>query len=322
MSTLQLAFMGTPDFAVPALRALREAGHRIAAVYTQPPRPAGRGKSVRRSAVHEEALRWGFEVRTPARLRADTEAQAAFAALDLDAAVIAAYGLLLPASMLAAPRRGCLNIHASLLPRWRGAAPIQAAILAGDTQSGVTIMQMEAGLDTGPMLRTGTVPITSSTTAQSLHDALAPLGARLILDVLANPPAPRAQPTDGVTYAPKLAREDGRLDWSEPAAAIDRRIRAMHPWPGAFTLLNGVALKLLAAEVASSGAAAAVFGTIVPRTIAPGTIAPGTILDDNLLVATGAGTLRITRLQMPGGKPLAATAFLRGHALPPGTRFG
>ena len=307
MTGLKLAFMGTPAFAVPALRALHEAGHQIAAIYTQPPRPAGRGKSVRRSAVHEEALRLGFEVRTPARLRAEPEAQAAFAALDFDAAVVAAYGLLLPASMLAMPRRGCLNIHASLLPRWRGAAPIQAAILAGDTQSGVTIMQMEAGLDTGPMLRAGTAPITASTNAQSLHDALARLGARLIVDVLANPPAPRAQPTDGITYAPKLAREDGRLDWSEPAASLDRRIRAMHPWPGAFTLLDGRTLKVLAAEIAAPNAASG---------------APGTILDDTLLVAAGTGALRITRLQMPGGKPLDAQAFLRGHPLPPGTRLG
>ena len=309
---LRLAFMGTPDFAVPALRALHEAGHRIAAVYTQPPRPAGRGNPVRRSAVHTEALRLHLEVRTPARLRADPEVQAAFAALDLDAAVVAAYGLLLPASMLAAPRRGCLNIHASLLPRWRGAAPIQAAILAGDTQSGVTIMQMEAGLDTGPMLCTGEVPLTSSTTAQSLHDVLAPLGARLILDVLANPPAPRPQPLDSVTVAPKLVREDGRLDWSKPAAVLDRQIRAMHSWPGAFTLLDGAALKVLAAEIAASVGAGG----------APHTVAPGTILDENLLVATGVGALRITSLQMPGGKPLEAVAFLRGHALPPKTRFG
>ena len=307
MTGLKLAFMGTPAFAVPALRALHDAGHKIAAVYTQPPRPAGRGNAVRRSAVHEQALRLAFDVRTPARLRADPEAQAAFAALDLDAAVVAAYGLLLPASMLAMPRRGCLNIHASLLPRWRGAAPIQAAILAGDTQSGVTIMQMEAGLDTGPMLCAGTVPITAATTAQSLHDALAPLGARLVVDVLANPPVPRAQPADGVTYAPKLGREDGRLDWSEPATSIDRRIRAMHPWPGAFTLLAGRTLKVLAAEITAHGTAG---GT------------PGTILDDTLLVAAGTGALRITRLQMPGGKPLEAKAFLRGHPLPPGTRLG
>ena len=302
----RLAFMGTPAFAVPALRALHEAGHDIVAVYTQPARAAGRGQAVRVSEVEAEAGRIGLTVRTPARLRGDAEAQAAFAALDLDAAVVAAYGLILPPAMLSAPRLGCLNIHASLLPRWRGASPIQAAILAGDTQSGVTIMRMEAGLDTGPMLLSEAVPITPATTGQSLHDALSPLGARLILEALRHPPDPRPQPEDGVTLAPKLGRGDGRLAWSQPARALDRRIRAMHPWPGAATMLNGRLLKVVAASPEAGEALDS---------------PAGTILDDRLLVATGAGVLRITRLQLPGRAVLDADAFLRGHPLPPGTRL-
>src|SRR3954452_6034212 len=198
---MRLAFMGSPDFAVPALRAIHGAGHTIAAVYCQPARPAGRGQAVRRCPVHVVADELGLMVRTPARLRTDPEAQAAFAALDLDVAVVAAYGLILPQPMLDAPRRGCLNVHASLLPRWRGAGPIQAAVLAGDAETGVTIMQMEAGLDTGPMLLREAVPIGPETTAVTLHDALAELGARLILRVLAEDPVPVPQPEEGVTYA-------------------------------------------------------------------------------------------------------------------------
>ena len=324
MTALRLAFMGTPAFAVPALRALHEAGHDIACVYTQPPRPAGRGQAVRVSAVQAEAERLALPVRTPRRLRHDGEAQAAFAALALDIAVVAAYGLILPPAILSAPRRGCLNIHASLLPRWRGAAPIQAAILAGDAQSGVTIMQMEEGLDTGPMLRAGTVAITPQTTGQSLHDALAPLGAALLLETLAQagpqpgaqPGAQRgaqpgadpvAQPEAGATYAPRLTREDGRLDWSQSAAALDRRIRALHPWPGSFTTLDGQTLKIAASMPEADAAHAA---------------APGTLLDDRLTVATGAGVLRILRLQLPGRAMLEADAFLRGHRVAPGTRLG
>ena len=307
MTRLRLAFMGTPDFATPALRALHQAGHEIACVYTQPPRPAGRGQAVRLSPVHMEAERLGFPVRTPRRLRHETEAQAEFAALGLDLAVVAAYGLILPPQILSAPRRGCLNIHASLLPRWRGAAPIQAAILAGDAQSGVTIMQMEEGLDTGPMLLSGRVPITPQTTGQSLHDALAPLGAQLLIEALEQPGTPAAQPEEGVTYAAKLSREDGRLDWSEPASALDRRIRAMHPWPGAFTLLDGQTLKIAAAT---------------PDPDAGHAAKPGTILDERLAVATGGGILRITRLQMPGRAMLDAEAFLRGRRLPAGQQLG
>jgi methionyl-tRNA formyltransferase len=298
---VRLAFMGSPDFAVPALRALHGAGHEIAAVYCQPPRPAGRGHAVRRCPVHVAADALGLPVRTPARLRGDAAAQAAFAALDLDAAVVAAYGLILPPPMLAAPRLGCLNIHASLLPRWRGAAPIQAAILAGDRESGVTIMQMDAGLDTGPMLLSESVPITDTTTAAGLHDTLAALGARLILRALAERPPAVPQPQAGATYAPKLTRADGHLDWTQDAAALARRVRALNPWPGTYALLDGTPLKILAA---------------VPE---PGTGAPGTVLDEALLVATGAGALRLLRVQAPGRAPLDAAAFLRGRRIPPGT---
>jgi len=300
---MRLAFMGTPEFAVPALRALHAAGHDIAAVYCQPPRPAGRGQAVRRCAVQVAADALGLEVRTPPTLKRDPAAQASFAALGLDAAVVAAYGLLLPEPMLAAPRRGCLNLHASLLPRWRGAAPIQAAILAGDAATGVTIMQMEAGLDTGPMLLAASLPITDTATAAVLHDELAALGADLILRALAEHPAPVPQPAEGVTYAAKLTREDGRLDWTQDAAALARRVRALNPWPGTFFTLAGAPYKVLAA------------------TVADGSGAPGTVLDEALLVATGTGALRLTRLQAPGRAPLPADAFLRGRLVPAGTRL-
>src|SRR5690349_4248001 len=227
---MRLAFMGSPDFAVPALRAIHGAGHDIAVVYCQPARPAGRGQAVRRCPVHVVADELGLTVRTPARLRKDSEAQAMFAALELDAAVVAAYGLILPQAMLDAPRRGCLNIHASLLPRWRGASPIQTAILHGDAETGVSIMQMDAGLDTGPVLLRQAVPITAATTAASLHDTLAGLGARLVLQALTENPPPAPQPAEGVTYAPKLTREAGRIDWKRDAAAIERQVRAFDPW--------------------------------------------------------------------------------------------
>ena len=303
-SGMRLAFMGSPDFAVPALTALHEAGHVIAAVYCQPPRPAGRGQAVRPCPVHRAAEQLGLEVRTPARLRGDDAVQAAFAALEIDAAVVVAYGLILPPAMLAAPRLGALNIHASLLPRWRGAAPIQAAILAGDTETGVTIMRMDAGLDTGPMLLREAVPITATTTAAVLHDALAAVGARLILRALAEDSSPVPQPSEGASYAPKLTRADARIDWTVAAAAIERRVRAFDPWPGTFTLLDGAMLKVLGAELAD------------------GNGVPGAVLDDRLTVACGSGALRLTRVQLAGRAPLEAEAFLRGHPVPAGARLG
>lgn len=300
----RVVYMGTPDFAVPALHALVAAGHEIVAVYSQPPREAGRGKALRKSPVHVAAEALGFEVRTPARLRGDAAVLKAFAALEADVAVVAAYGLILPQTMLDAPRLGCLNIHASLLPRWRGAGPIQAAILAGDAETGVTIMRMEAGLDTGPMLLREAVPITGETTAASLHDVLAEMGGRLIVRALAEGPEPVPQPADGVTYAPKLEREDGRLDWSLDAAALDRRIRAFDPWPGTFTVLDGAVLKVLAAIIVS------------------GEGPPGTVLDGALTVACGSGALRLTRVQAPGRAAMDAAAFLRGRAVQAGTVLG
>lgn len=309
---LRLAFMGSPGFAVPALHALHAAGHEIAAVYAQPPRPAGRGQALRPCPVHAAAEALGLPVRTPARLRRDVAEHEAFAALDLDAAVVAAYGLILPAPMLAAPRRGCINIHASLLPRWRGAAPIQAAIGAGDAESGITIMQMDEGLDTGPTLGRGAVPIGPRTTAATLHDALAELGASLILDVLDTDPAPVPQPEEGATYAAKLDRESGRLDWTADAAALDRTVRAMVPWPGAWTLLDGEPLKVLdaCAEPAPPD---------IPSDIRPAP--PGTVLDPFLLVSCGIGALRLLRVQRPGRAPMEAAAMLRGRPVPPGTRL-
>jgi methionyl-tRNA formyltransferase len=301
---MRLAFMGSPDFAVPALRALHAAGHEIVAVYCQPPRPAGRGQAVRPCPVHAAAEALGLPVRTPARLRKDEAEHEAFRALNLDAAIVAAYGLILPQAMLDAPRRGCLNIHASLLPRWRGAAPIQAAILAGDQETGITLMQMDAGLDTGAMLLRESLPITRTTTATQLHDALAEIGARLALRALAENPPATPQPEEGATYAPKLTRDDGRLDWTHPAAALDRQVRALNPWPGTFTTLAGETLKILAA------------------TPEPGTGLPGTTLDDALLVATGEGALRLTRIQAPGRAAMPAEAFLRGRPIPPGTKLG
>ncbi len=292
--------MGSPDFAVPALRALHAAGYDIAAVYAQPPRPAGRGQALTPCAVHQAALALALPVRTPDRLRRDADEHAVFAALHLDAAIVAAYGQILPQIMLDAPRRGCLNIHASLLPRWRGAAPIQAAVLAGDAETGVTIMQMEAGLDTGPMLACARVPIGPDTTAGGLFPVLAELGARLMLDVLRDPPSPVPQP-DGATYAPKLTREDGILDWTRPAATLDRQVRGLFPWPGAWFRWGEEVVKVLAA------------------TPEPGAGPPGTVLDTALLVATGDGALRLRRLQRAGRPAMDAAALLRGTPIPPGT---
>lgn len=302
---LRIAFMGSPDFSVPALHALHAAGHDIRAVYTQPPKPAGRGQQETPCPVHRAALALGLEVRTPTRVKRDRAEHAAFAALDLDVAVVAAYGLILPPAMLEAPRRGCLNIHASLLPRWRGAAPIHAAILHGDAESGVTIMRMEEGLDTGPMLLKDQVPLGPRSTTPELHDMLSRMGAELILRALDENPPAVPQPEEGVTYAAKLTKADGLLDWAQPAAALDARVRAMNPWPGAYFPHKGEMLRVLAAEPAE------------------GAGRPGEVLTGPpLTVACGEGALRLTRLQRPGRGAMEAEALLRGYSLPAGTQLG
>jgi methionyl-tRNA formyltransferase len=302
----RLAFLGTPDFAATSLAALIDAGRAPVCVYAQPPRPAGRGQQPQPTPVERLARDAGIEIRTPARLR-DADAIRDFAALDLDLAVVAAYGLILPSGILDAPRRGCVNLHASLLPRWRGAAPIQRAILAGDTMTGITLMQMDVGLDTGAMLRRVEVPIEPTATGGALHDRLATAAARLLVasldDLLAGRLAATPQPADGVTYAAKIDRAELRIDWTKPAAEIARVVRAFAPRPGAYTLLDGERIKLLAAAVAA------------------GSGVPGALLDDRLLVACGAGALRLTRLQRAGRAPLDAEVLLRGFAPAPGSRF-
>jgi len=301
---MRIAFMGSPDFSVPILEALVGAGHDIACVYCQPPRPAGRGQRDRPCPVHRAAVAAGLDVRTPATLKT-AEAQAAFAALDLDAAVVAAYGLILPKPILDAPRHGCINVHASLLPRWRGAAPIQRAILAGDSESGVTIMQMDEGLDTGPMLLRETVPIDARTTGESLHDALAEAGARLIVEALERLGAGTLdsvpQPDAGATYAPKLDRSEAALDFTMDAATLERQVRAFTPWPGAWFTLGGERLKVLEAEAVS------------------GSGQPGTVLDDRLTIACGDGAFRPLMLQRQGKRPMPADALLRGFPVAPGS---
>jgi len=307
MSSLKLIFLGTPDFAVPCLAALLERGHTVAAVYTQPPRPAGRGRQPRPSPVQAFAEERGLPVHTPKSLR-DADEQAAFAALHADAAVVVAYGLILPKEILAAPRLGCFNVHASLLPRWRGAAPIQRAIMAGDAATGVSIMQMDAGLDTGAVILTGEIPITTQTTAGTLHDKLARMGAFLMVraldGVVSGDLAAVPQDADGVTYADKLTAADERLDWTRPAAELDRRIRAMTPWPGCWFVHGDERIKVKAAEVVD------------------GAGPPGTVLDDRLTVACGDGALRLTQVQRAGKKAADTADFLRGYPLPAGTVLG
>lgn len=301
--------MGTSDFAVPALAALITAGHEVVAVYTRPPRPAGRGQALQRSSVHLFAERQGLPIRTPTTLR-DPREQAFFSALRLDAAVVAAYGLILPRPILGAPRLGCLNIHASLLPRWRGAAPIQRAILAGDRESGITIMQMDEGLDTGAMLLQEKISIAPDMTASDLHDALVALGARLIVETLEKLEAGRVeaipQPTDGATYASKIDKTETRLDWREPAEHLARVIRAFAPVPGAWFEHAGERVRVLVAEAAPNKSDEA----------------PGTTLDDRLLVACGQGALRLIRVQRAGGKPMETGDYLRGRPVPAGTVLG
>ncbi|HET6220646.1 MAG TPA: methionyl-tRNA formyltransferase [Dongiaceae bacterium] len=304
---MKLAFLGTSEFAVPALTALVEAGHDVVAVYTRAPRPAGRGQQERRTPVHELALSLGLAVRTPKGLRSEEEA-AAFKALDLDAAVVVSYGHILPKPFLEAPVLGCINIHGSLLPRWRGAAPIHRAILAGDAETGVTIMRMDEGLDTGPMLLAERTPISAADTAETVHDRLAELGGRLIvstLDALVGKTIePVPQPDDGVTYAHKLGKEEGALDWRRPAAELERKVRAFHPWPGTWFDVQGERIKVLQAALALAGGA-------------PGTVSIGR--DGFPVVTCGVGGLKLLKLQRAGKSAQAADAFLRGFALAAGT---
>jgi methionyl-tRNA formyltransferase len=298
---MRIIFMGTPDFAVPALEALVAAGHQVVAAYTQPPRPGGRrGKELTPTPVHRRAAELGIAVRHPASLKG-AEEQVALAALDADIAVVAAYGLILPQAVLDAPRHGCLNLHGSILPRWRGAAPIQRAILAGDAETGVGIMRMEAGLDTGPVLLEGRTPIDRKT-AGELTEELAQIGANLIVKVLANLSAfvEVPQPEDGVTYAKKIDKAETRIDFAQDAAQIERQVRAFAPAPGAWFEFAGERCKVLAAEVID------------------GSGVPGTVLDDSLTIACGKGAIRPAQVQR-AGRPVMATAdLLRGWSIPPG----
>ncbi len=295
---MKVVFMGTPEFSVPSLDALVEAGHEIVAAYTQPPRPAGRGKNDRPSPVARRAAEIGIPVRHPATLR-DTEEQAAFADLNAEVAVVVAYGLILSAPVLAAPRLGCLNIHASLLPRWRGAAPIQRAIMAGDTQTGISIMRMDLGLDTGPVLMSRATSIGPTDTSGDLHDRLSAMGAELIVDTLAGVETLVAEPQseDAVTYAVKIAKAEARIDWTRPAVEIDRQIRGLSPFPGAWTDVDGERIKLLRSKLVD------------------GQDTPGTHLG-GFRLACGEKAVQILEAQRPGKRPMEAQEFLRGLTLP------
>ena len=296
---MRVVFMGTPDFSVPVLQALVDAGHDIVAVYCQPPRPAGRGKKPRPSPIQLRAEALGLTVRHPVNFKADSDRQD-FADLNADIAIVVAYGLILPLAILDAPEMGCLNIHASLLPRWRGAAPIHRAIIEGDTKTGVCIMQMEAGLDTGPVLRRAETAITSVDTTASLHDRLSALGAGLVVEVLAEMPLPaEAQPDDGVTYARKIDKAEARIDFTLPAAAVDRKIRGLSPFPGAWFEVDGERIKVLMSEVAD------------------GQGSPGEILGETK-IACGDGAVRLLTLQRAGKGAMSADAFLRGFTLETG----
>lgn len=301
---MRLAFMGTPGFALVCLQALLAAGHEIACVYSQPPRPAGRGKALRPSPVHAFAAEQTIEVRTPVSLKGADE-QAAFAALGVDAAIVVAYGLLLPKAVLDAPRLGCFNIHASLLPRWRGAAPIQRAIMAGDDKTGVSIMRMEEGLDTGPVCGRAEVPITPLTTAGELHDELAAIGARLMVETLARPHLDfTPQATEGITYARKIDKAEAQIDWSRAAAGLRNHIHGLSPFPGAWFQHDNTRIKVLRCEAVKHNGEA------------------GTVLDAQLTVACGSGAIRLLELQREGKGSMDAATFLRGHAIPAGSRLG
>ena len=294
---MRVVFMGTPDFSVPVLDALA-ARHQVVCVYCQPPRPAGRGKKDRPSPVQARAEALGLPVRHPVSLRTP-EAQADFAALGADVAVVVAYGLILPPAILAAPAKGCLNIHASLLPRWRGAAPIHRAIMAGDAETGVCIMQMDAGLDTGPVLLRRAIAIGPGETTTELHDRLSALGAAAIIEALDHLDSlvPEPQPADGVTYAQKIDKAEAQVDFSKPAPEVDRQIRGLSPFPGAWVQVDGERLKLLRSRVVD------------------GRGAPGTVLG-GLTVACGSGAVDITLAQREGKRPMGADELLRGWALP------
>ncbi len=294
---MRVIFMGTPDFSVPVLEALHQA-HEVVAVYSQPPRPAGRGKALRPGPVHARAEALGLPVRTPLKLR-DAQEQADFAALQADIAVVVAYGLILPQPVLDAPRHGCLNIHASLLPRWRGAAPIHRAIMAGDKETGICIMQMEAGLDTGPVLLRQSTPIGADEITAELHDRLSQMGSGLILEALARLPdlVPQPQPDTGVTYAAKIDKAEARIDWSRPAEEIDRQIRGLSPFPGAWTEVGPERIKLLRSR------------------LAPGNGAPGTVLG-GFTIACGSGAVEIIEAQREGKRPMPASDVLKGLTLP------
>ena len=297
---MRIVFMGTPAFAVPTLLAMHEAGHDIAAAYTQPPRPAGRGKQERKSPVQLAAEKLGIPVCHPASLR-DLDTQADFLAHEAELGVVVAYGLILPKAILEAPSRGCLNVHASLLPHWRGAAPIQRAILAGDHVTGVTIMRMEEGLDTGPMLATARVPIEDKT-AGELTDELAEIGARLLVETVADLDRLEARPQPpGATYAEKIAKLEARLDWDKPAERLEREVRAFAPFPGSWFELDGERIKVLRARVIGVNGA------------------PGTVLDAELTIACGDAALRPILVQPAGKQPMEAEAFLRGKPVPVGT---
>ncbi len=301
---MRIIFMGTPEFSVPVLQALVDAGHEVVCVYSQPPRPAGRGRKDRPSPVQTCAEALGLPVRHPVSLKS-AEAQAAFAALDADVAVVVAYGLILPQAVLDAPRQGCLNIHASLLPRWRGAAPIHRAVMAGDAQTGVCIMQMEAGLDTGPVLLTQKTRIGAEETTAQLHDRLSQIGAAAIVDALRDLGDLTAvpQPVEGVSYAAKIDKAEAWIDWTRPARNVDQLIRGLSPFPGAWFEHAGRRIKVLGS------------------TIAEGDAVPGMVLDSDLTVACGSGAVRLTRLQRAGKAVQDAADFQRGAGIAPGTEL-
>ncbi|MAZ99963.1 MAG: methionyl-tRNA formyltransferase [Rhodospirillaceae bacterium] len=302
-SQLRLGYMGSPDFSVPALASLINANHNICVVYTQPPRPGGRGKNLQKTPVHNFAEEHGILVRTPGSLKTQ-ESEEMLLALDLDALVVAAYGLILPQKILQIPKLGCLNIHASILPRWRGAAPIQRAIMAGDGESGVCIMLMEKGLDTGPILKSETIILDDDTTGASLHDSLASIGAKLISPTLIDFADGKIEPTyqndRNAVYAKKLSKEDGHLVWSKSAEELERIVRALNPWPGAWCLMNGERIKIHEASVLNT---------------LQHTQDPGKILTGDFSVACGIGVLKITAIQQPGKSAMGVSDFIRGNPI-------